>query len=194
MQDREKNWSEAMLAGRGGDAAAYERLLGEIAATFRRIMAAKLGRLGLCADEAEDIVQEVLIGLHTKRASWHASRPILPWLNAIAHYKLVDAVRRTRREKRFRVDLRPEDWETAFKAPAIDPDRGLADVERHLRALPDSQQKVLRALAVEGKSVRATAQHLRTNEAVVRMTLHRAIARIAASVQDADVAAVRTQP
>jgi RNA polymerase sigma-70 factor (ECF subfamily) len=51
-------------------------------------------------------------------------------------------------------------------------------VDRHLAVLPVGQRKVVRAIAVEGASVRSVAQELATSEGVVRMTLHRAISRL----------------
>jgi DNA-directed RNA polymerase specialized sigma24 family protein len=44
--------------------------------------------------------------------------------------------------------------------------------------LPVSQRKIVRAIAVEGASVRSVAQRLATSEGVVRVTLHRAIRRL----------------
>jgi RNA polymerase sigma-70 factor (ECF subfamily) len=59
MDMHEHIWAEAMRAGRRGDAAAYERLLGEIAQALRRLIRGRLARLGLDAHETEDLVQEV---------------------------------------------------------------------------------------------------------------------------------------
>src|SRR6202044_3351649 len=61
--------------------------------------------------EVEDILQDVLIGLHTMRRRWDDTRPFLPWLHAILRYKLTDAMRRRERERRVRVDLSAEAWD-----------------------------------------------------------------------------------
>jgi RNA polymerase sigma-70 factor, ECF subfamily len=181
METREQIWAEAMLAGRRGDAAAYERLLGEIAQALRGLIRGRLVRLGSAGHEAEDLVQEILIGLHTKRHTWDEGRPFLPWLHAIARYKLADAGRRLRREAHYRRDVTPDQWETLFEAPAQDFDRALVDLDRHVNGLPAGQREVVRALAIDGTSVRATAQKLRTSEGAVRVTLHRALQRLAAA-------------
>lgn len=180
MDAREQIRAKAMRAGRRGDAAAYERQLAEVADLLRRFVRVRLSRLNFGTAETEDIVQEVLIGLHTKRHTWDETRPFLPWLNAIAHYKLTDAARRYRIEARRHVDIRPEDWESAFEAPTVDPDRTL-DVERLLQQLPTGQREVLHALAVEGVSVKTTAERFETSEGVIRMTFHRALERVAAA-------------
>jgi RNA polymerase sigma factor (sigma-70 family) len=181
MGTREEDWAAAMRAERRGDAAAYRRLLAEIAIVLRRIIRARLARLGLNSSNTEDLIQEVLIGLHTKRHSWDESRPFLPWLHAILRYKLTDAVRQWRREARYLSDQSLDDWSEIFAAPEEDPDRALVDVERHVDGLPGSQREVVRALALDGASVRETAQRFGRSEGAIRVTLHRALARLAAA-------------
>ena len=180
MDPREELWAAAMRAERRGDAAAYEGLLADIAKTLRALIRGRLLRLGMNAHETEDILQDVLIGLHTVRHSWDANRPFLPWLHAIVRYKLSDAVRRRRREARYRYDLTLEEWSYVPAATHEDPDLGLVDLNRHLGELSAGQREVVRSLALEGASVRETAQKLKTSEGAVRVTLHRALQRLAA--------------
>jgi RNA polymerase sigma-70 factor (ECF subfamily) len=179
MDPREELWAAAMRAERRGDAAAYEGLLADIAKTLRALIRGRLSRLGMNAHETEDILQDVLIGLHTVRHSWDANRPFLPWLHAIVRYKLSDAVRRRRREARYRYDLTLEEWSYVPAATHEDPDLGLVDLNRHLGELSAGQREVVRSLALEGASVRETAQKLKTSEGAVRVTLHRALQRLA---------------
>ena len=180
MTPREDSWADAMRAERRGDAAAYQRLLEEIAEMLRRLVRYRLAQLGLNAHETEDVVQEVLIGLHTKRHTWDEARPFLPWLHAITHYKLIDAVRQMKRETRHRINLTFDEFAEMFEAPAEDLDRALLNVDRHLARLPEGQQVVVRALAVEGASVKATADRLQTSEGAIRVTFHRALQRLMA--------------
>jgi RNA polymerase sigma factor (sigma-70 family) len=178
VERREQRWAEAMRAGRRGDAVVYEHLLKEVATALRRSLAPRLARAGLGAHEAEDLVQEILIGLHGKRDTWDSARPFLPWLHAIARYKLIDFTRRRRHETRRRVDLPLEDWLEIVESPADEANRSIWEVDRHLAVLPASQRKIVRAIAVEGASVRSVAQGFATSEGVVRMTIHRAIGRL----------------
>jgi RNA polymerase sigma-70 factor, ECF subfamily len=181
MKTREESWAEAMRAERLGDAAAYQRLLAEVADVMRRLIQARFVRLGLNASDAEDLVQEVLIGLHAKRHTWDEGRPFLPWLHAIVRYKLADAVRRWRREARYRSHVPLDDWSDLLAAPAQDLDSALVDIDRHVAGLPAGQREVVQALAINGASVRETAQKLGTSEGAIRVILHRAFARLAAA-------------
>ena len=95
-------------------------------------LAPRLVRAGLGAHEAEDLVQEILIGLHGKRHTWDSARPLLPWLHAITRYKLIDFTRHRRRETRRRVDLPLEDWVEIVESPAYEADCSTCEVDRHL--------------------------------------------------------------
>jgi RNA polymerase sigma-70 factor (ECF subfamily) len=178
VDEREQRWAEAMRAERRGEAIAYERMLKEVATALGRLLAPRLVRVGLGGHEAEDLVQEILIGLHGKRRTWDPARPFLPWLYAITRYKLIDFTRHRRRETWRRVDLPLEGWLEIVEAPADEANRPTWEVDRHLAVLPVSQRKIVRAIAVEGASVRNVARGLATSEGVVRMTLHRAIRRL----------------
>ena len=178
VEEREQRWAEAMRAERRSDAIAYERMLKEVATALRRSLAPRLVRVGLGAHEAEDLVQEILMGLHRKRHTWDPARPFLPWLHTITRYKLIDFMRHHRGDTRRRVDLALEDWVEIADSPADEADCSTWEVDRHLAVLPVSQRKIVRAIAVEGASVRSVAQGLATSEGAVRVTLHRAIRRL----------------
>jgi RNA polymerase sigma-70 factor (ECF subfamily) len=186
MTLKEEAWSAAMRAERRGDAASYEWLLGDISARLRPSVRGRVRQLGLPPDDVEDILQEVLIGLHAMRRRWDESRPFLPWLHAILRYKLTDSVRRRAREKRVRADLSAEEWgdivdETAQTEDALTK----AALERALSTLPAGQRHVIEAVAIDGTSVRETATELRVSEGAIRMTMHRALARLAAFAENA---------
>jgi RNA polymerase sigma-70 factor (ECF subfamily) len=181
LEEREQRWAEAMRAERRGDAAAYERMLKEVATALRRSLAPRLVRVGLGAHEAEDLVQEILIGLHGKRHTWDPARPFLRWLYAITRYKLIDFMRQRRGDTRRRVDLALEDWGEIVESPAYEANYSTREVDRHLAVLPVSQRNIVRAIAVEGASVRNVARGLATSEGAVRVTLHRAIRRLLAA-------------
>jgi len=181
VEEREQHWAEAMRAERRGEAVVYERMLKELATALRRSLAPRLVRVGFGAHETEDLVQEILIGLHNKRHTWDPARPFLPWLHTITRYKLIDFMRHRRRDTRRRVDLPLDDWLEMIDPPADEAIRSTWEMDRHLAVLPVSQRKLVRAIAVEGASVRSVAQELATSEGVVRVTLHRAISRLLAA-------------
>ncbi|AXO16800.1 sigma-70 family RNA polymerase sigma factor [Thalassospira indica] len=165
-----------MLAERRGDTGAYSNLLDEIARSLRRTIPGKLIRMGIDPQETEDIIQEILIGLHNKRHTWDSNRPFKPWLAGIVRYKLTDAVRRLFQEKAKHADIEIEEL-TEMIGTTPDPSKAI-DAERNLAKLPPQQHEVVKALVLEGQSVRATAEKLDRSEAAVRVTFSRALSRL----------------
>lgn len=181
MNTRELSWASAMQAERRGDAQAYERFLTEFATSLRRIVGLRLTMLGLGAAETEDIIQEVLIAVHSRRDRWDTARPLIPWLNAITRYKMIDAARRLRRDARVRIELSEDEWGNLADHAETTSAAGAADVERLLDNLPAGQKSVAHAIGIEGASPRETAERLGTTEGAVRVAFHRAIKTLAAA-------------
>src|SRR4051794_4130882 len=146
VEEREQRWAEAMRAERRGEAVAYERMLKEVATALRRSLAPRLVRVGFAAHEAEDLVQEILIGLHRKRHTWDTARPFLPWLHTITRYKFIDFMRHRRGDTRRRVDLPLDEWLEIVDSPAYEADCSAWEMDRHLAVLPVSHRKIVRAI------------------------------------------------
>src|SRR5258708_12384208 len=85
-----------MVAGLDGDAAAHRTLLDRLSWGLRAYYKSRLARIGRSATEAEDLVQEALLAIHIQRHTYDPAEPLTPWVHAIARYKLIDHLRRTR--------------------------------------------------------------------------------------------------
>src|SRR5437879_9181161 len=83
-----------MNAGLHGDAIAYKMLLERLSSQLRAYFKGQLNRLNRGPVEAEDLVQEPLIAIHTRRHTYDRSQLFTPWVYAIARYKFVDYLRR----------------------------------------------------------------------------------------------------
>ena len=176
--EREARWADAMRRARRGDGAAYQALLTDIADVLRGMARRGLDRYGLCPDEAEDVVQEVLLALHTRRDSWDETRPITPWVYAIARYKLVDCARRLGRARRLMAAVPVDPVADLIPAPQPERDMTGVDAAALLGALPPRERGVVAALAFEGASVAEIARRLGIGESAVRVAFHRALSRL----------------
>lgn len=172
-----------MRLERQGDAETYESFLKDFADSVRRIVAAQFRRLNLGAADVEDVVQEILIAVHAKRSLWRVDRPLLPWLNAVTRYKMIDAARRIRRDGRLRIDLTDYEWANLFADDDRASDRLAGDVERLISDLPAGQQSVVRAVGIDGDSAREAAARLGLSEGAVRVAFHRSLKRLAAAAR-----------
>jgi RNA polymerase sigma-70 factor (ECF subfamily) len=166
-----------MQAAMAGDDDAYRALLAALADALRGAVRHGFLRAGRSPDEAEDVVQETLLAIHLKRHTWDSSKPVGPWVRAIARNKLIDALRR--RGCRLEVPL-DEMMELTLAAPEQDGRLARRDLDRLLGQLGARQQAIVRALSLEGRTVQATAARLAMSEGAVRVALHRALKRLAA--------------
>lgn len=164
-----------MRAALAGDARAYRDLLEALTPRLRAVVTRALARSGARGTDPEDIVQETLLALHLKRHTWDPQQPLVPWVQAIARNKTIDALRR--RGRRIEVDV--ADFAEFLPAPpARDPTEG-TDVERLLGGLGERQRDIVRSIGVEEQSVRATAERLGMSEGAVRVALHRGLKTLA---------------
>ncbi|MFL9825122.1 sigma-70 family RNA polymerase sigma factor [Rhodoplanes sp. SY1] len=168
----EHDLAEAMRAASRGDAAAYTRLLRDVAEWLRPIIRRELVRSGRSGADAEDIVQDTLLALHLKRHTWDEARPIGPWIRAIARHKLIDTLRLPRGRGN---DVSIDEFGDLLVAdeparPALE-----RDVERRLDALPPGQRQVIQAIAIDGLSIGEAAAKFSMTAVAVRVALHRAL-------------------
>jgi RNA polymerase sigma-70 factor (ECF subfamily) len=163
-------WLREALAG---DEGAYARFLDRAGRLVRALARRKLGDgVGV---EPEDIVQETLLAIHAKRHTWRTSEPVLPWIYAIARYKVVDAYRRRGR----RIEVNIDDF--ADRLEAEQSERvSEREIARAFEGLADGQARVVRSISVEGRSIAETAKALGMKETAVRVALHRGLSAIAA--------------
>jgi RNA polymerase sigma-70 factor (ECF subfamily) len=128
-------------------------------------------RAGHGDNEAEDIVQNVLIAIHERRHTYDREVPVTAWAHAITRYKVIDFLR-ARNATRQHVSLdAAEDcvgddgaWvEAAFV------------VRRLLSLLPDRVRKSIELTRLHGLSVSETAAQLGMSESAVKVNVHRGI-------------------
>jgi RNA polymerase sigma-70 factor (ECF subfamily) len=169
-----------MRAANRGDAEAYRRLLCEISPVLRGLARQVSLRYGLSVEDAEDIVQETLLAMHLKRNTWTENRPLLPWVRAIAHHKLVDHLRRAGRARAQHVPI-----EGLSNLLVVEPAASSRlDAEAAIAKLKGRQRDVVVGISVNGKSARQVAEELRMSEGAVRIVLHRALRSLAKAFRD----------
>jgi RNA polymerase sigma-70 factor (ECF subfamily) len=125
----------------------------------------------------EDLVQEVLIAVHQRRASYDRGRPFSPWLFAVARHKMVDYFRQYRRHEPlndFDDRLTAESFEASSDARM--------DVTALLRTLPEKQAQAIRHTRLCELSVVEAARLAGIGESDVKVSAHRGIKALSARV------------
>lgn len=179
---REAEWAAWMRAGLDGDTAAYRQLLETVTPFLRGIACGGLARAGLGDGDVEDVVQEVLLAIHLKRQTWIRDQPFLPWLNAIARYKLIDVMRRRGRRGEVPIDGFLE----VLAEPNEPAEVSHRELSRLVGRLKGRELSVVRAVSLEGKDIRETAAALNMKEGAVRVALHRGLKRLADIYHDVE--------
>ena len=167
----EAELSRLLRAAIAGDERAYADFLHRIAALVRGFVRRKIVQGGV---DPEDVVQETLLAIHVKRHTWRPDAPVLPWVYAIARFKLIDAFRRRGR----RIEVEIDEIAETFAEPETET-ASERDINRALDGLPPAQRSVVSSISVDGHSIGETASKLGISETAVRVSLHRGLAAIA---------------
>lgn len=157
-----------LLKGLAGDEAAHRAFLTEAAALLRAYFRNRLrGR----AEDAEDLVQETLVALHTRRDSYDPSYPLTAWLYAIARYRLIDFLRRAKHRAHDTLDgMDPGGADPAYEASDANRDVGTL-----LAKLPEKQRRAIELVKLEERSVAEAAKLTGYSESDIKVSIHRGL-------------------
>lgn len=172
MKVRDAILAELMARAQAGDSAAYRDLLASVQLWLRRFFAQRIAPA-----EVDDLVQETLISLHRKRATYEPERPFLPWLAAIARYRWIDRLRQTYRVATDALDedVRVESHEDVVHAQI--------SIDRLLAQLNPAQAQAIALVKIDGLSIAEASQRCGQSESLVKVNIHRGLKRLAASVE-----------
>jgi RNA polymerase sigma-70 factor (ECF subfamily) len=172
MRADESTLARLMTLSQAGDKHAYAALLEACQRWLRGYFSRRIA-----PSQLDDLVQETLIALHTKRASWDSTRPFLPWLAAIARYRWVDHLRRLYRadEHQLHEELIGSDDEPAIAARI--------SLGRLLGLLPDAQSRAIALVKIEGLSIAEASQATGQSESLVKVNIHRGLKKLAHMIE-----------
>lgn len=179
MMTHEVELRELMLASLDGDAVSHRALLDRLSRRLRAYYKGKLAGLGRGASEAEDLVQEAVLAIHIKRHTYNPVEPLTPWVHAIARYKLIDFLRRTR------ASFAEVPIDEADEIMAHDDNVGAEstyDVRRLMERLPKNMRCSIEAVKLDGQSIAEAAQRCGLSESGVKVNIHRGLKALVALI------------
>jgi RNA polymerase sigma-70 factor, ECF subfamily len=177
MTTGEDELKALMLASLGGDAASHRMLLDRLCGRLRAYYKGKLARVGRDASDAEDLVQEAVLAIHLKRNTYDPGEPLTPWVHAIARYKLVDFLRRTRASL---ADVPIEEADEIMAHDDRDAAESSYDIRRLMERLPKNMQCAVEAVKLDGLSTAEAARRCGLSESGVKVNVHRGLKTLAA--------------
>ena len=165
-----------MTAGLSGDAGAHRALLTSLSGRLRAYFKGRLAHIRRGSVEAEDLVQETLIAIHTSRHTYDPSQLFTPWAYAIARYKFLDYLRRTKASMR---DVAIDEANAAMARDDAGDIESTLDLQQLLEALSPKARNAIRYVKLEGLSVREAAARTGMSESAVKVTVHRGLKTLA---------------
>ncbi|QPC99029.1 sigma-70 family RNA polymerase sigma factor [Qipengyuania soli] len=165
-----------MAASQKGDANAYRVLLAEVQLWLERYF-----RRRVAPAQLDDLVQDVMMALHAKRASWDPTRAFIPWLAAIARYRWVDHLRKVYRSAEDELgdhDAADDSDEEAVLARM--------SLERLFVHLPEKQVECIELVKIEGLSIAEASARTGQSESLVKVNIHRGLKKLSALVEKAE--------
>jgi RNA polymerase sigma-70 factor (ECF subfamily) len=179
MTSTEGELKGLMIAALGGDEAAYRDILRRLSGYLRGYYKMRLMQAGRGTSEAEDLVQETLLAVHARRHTYDPAQPFTPWLYAIARYKLIDFLRRTRNSA---ASVPMEDIEGLIASDDPVASESSFDLDRLLKVLPPKMRIAIQYMKLEGLSVIETAARMKMSESAVKVSVHRGMKALSALV------------
>lgn len=171
--DRDSDWSALMAAAQEGDRRAYDRLLREIVPFLRGVARRRLRSEA----DAEDAVQDALLTIHQIRQTYDPSRPIRPWLAAIAERRALDRVRTVARRAGREEELTDVLHETLPGSATNEGESRLRarDVRAAVTGLPPGQRQAIELLKLQELSLAEASARTGQSVTALKVVTHRAI-------------------
>ncbi len=165
LSERSQQRARWMAEAQGGNANAYGALLNDIGP----LVLSFLRRRVRDAEEVQDLYQEIFLALHRARHTYAPTRPLEPWLFAIARRIVADHGRRrvARNRREVLVESVPE--VVVESAAHLKP-----QVEQAVRALSPEQRQAVALLQMRGVPVEEAARRAGTTAGALRVRAHRA--------------------
>jgi RNA polymerase sigma factor (sigma-70 family) len=167
-----------MQSAQVGDARAYAELLGAITPRLRQIISNQ--RRFLQAADIEDLVQEILLSLHSVRDTYDPERPFMPWLRAITQHRLADAARRYHRQATRQNGLEELSITLAEDAPNMEAESygNPEGLKRAIECLPPRQRTAIQLLKLREMSLKEAAEASGSSIDALKVSVHRAMATL----------------
>lgn len=174
MATSESELKALMIGSLDGSTAAHGLLLRALVPLLQAFYRRRLNT----AEDAEDLVQDTLIAVHTRRETFDRDRPFTAWFYSIARYRMIDHHRRRRQTVPI------EDVETILAIEGFeDSANARLDVDSLLLTLSPKQARAIRDTHLDGKSVAEAASGAGIGESDVKVSVHRGLKALSARIK-----------
>jgi RNA polymerase sigma-70 factor (ECF subfamily) len=171
---KDRCFAELMRLAQEGDAVAYVRLLQQITPRLRDAVRRK--RPFLQPPDVDDLVQTILLALHSVRMTYDPRRPFLPWLMAIARNQIADAARRHSRQAANKAGGGlPETFSLGGANTYSESYGDLDELRNAINDLSPGQRRAIEMLRLKEMSLKEAAVASGMSIAALKVAVHRAV-------------------
>lgn len=167
----EMRLKELYRLSKSGDQKAYLEFL-QICSEVTKRFLLFIDRGGKLKDQHDDLSQDILFKIHSKKHTYREDKPILPWIHAVIRYAYIDQYRKLNLTKE--IEAKPEIREIE-KEEVV----GLSEI---LDLLTPEQSELIQAISIEGKSFSEVAKNMKMKESTLRVRFHRMINELKARI------------
>jgi RNA polymerase sigma-70 factor (ECF subfamily) len=172
MSEREVHFKNLFLVSQTGDQASYRVLLQELSSLLKAYLMKTMNPRLRSKEQVEDLVQEILVSIHRKRDLYSVDRPFLPWVYAIARYRLIDSLRMESR--------RPEcvQWVDKFESLVSSEMPKFPEEEDGMSLMSDlneREQQILKLAKVDEIPLEQIAKQKGMSLSAVKVSIHRSL-------------------
>lgn len=181
----ETELSLLMRKAQDGDGTSYVILLQKVQVMVKQFVDNSFTRLGLKSfGGQDDVVQEVLLAIHHKRSAFDETQFFLPWMYAIARYKIIDYFRRNKKNVYSSISLSTEDELMAFDISVVTEFGIQYDLENLFKLLPEKQREILMMVKLQGFSIEEVEKETGYSASDIKVSIHRALKFLQQKVQE----------
>jgi RNA polymerase sigma-70 factor (ECF subfamily) len=167
-----------------GDQRALEVLLGRIRPMVVQYCRARIGLGMLGTQSAEDIAQDTLFAVVGALERWRPEKRVMAFVYGIASNKVVDAYRAAGRDRSVPTEVVPDEPDLDHGPEQAVLRGGLvAELRELLDQLPEQHREILVLRVALGLTAVETATAIGSTSGAVRVTQHRALAKLRELVQ-----------
>lgn len=169
-----------LALAQAGDGVAYHRFLENAVPFLRQI----IRRAGCREEEVEDVVQDTLLTIHQVRHTYDPSRPVKPWLTALARRRSMDSLRKTynRRNRETLDDVVHETFHDRAANQSEDDILTARDLDRLTAALPPRQREAVTLIRVRGLTLAQASVLTGQSVNALKVSVHRGLKALRAGL------------
>lgn len=125
----------------------------------------------------EDLVQDTLMSLHTKRQTYDPRYPFGAWISAIARHRWIDHMRKTLRYVEIEIDENMPSLDITKDQTTVD------DLHTLLKLIPSAQANIINMVKIQEMSVEEVSEKTGYSTTNIKVMIHRGMKKMITSVK-----------